>query len=120
MQIFGYLAALGLTATLAGLTLVSLQSPTDQALLRLQESQVRQRIRLGQMQALQLQQTTTLAWALDDTHTQWTQRSFYGPDFVAFADGSVSPGEILLCRNQQGRRLVISQLGRLRAEPVRC
>lgn len=120
MQLIGYVAALGLTATLAGLTLVSWQSPTDQALLRLQESQVRQQIRLGQIRAMQSQQTTTLTWLQDDPITQWTQRSFYGPDFVAFADGSVSPGDILLCRNRLGRRLVISQLGRLRAEPTTC
>ncbi|MGA1207138.1 MAG: hypothetical protein ACO31Z_05165 [Litorivicinaceae bacterium] len=120
MQLIGSLAALGLIATLAGLTLVTWQRPTSSAVLHLYEAQVQQTIRQGQLTALQSGLSTRLVWPIEDAQTHWSARALTGNAFVAFPDGSVSPGELLLCRQQQGRRLTISQLGRVRAEPALC
>lgn len=120
MQLLGSLAALGLMATLAGLTLVTWQHPTTNAVLQLYEAQIQQTIRQGQLTALHTGVTTPLVWPIDDPSTQWTARALTGDYFVAFADGSVSPGTVVLCRRHQGRHLTISQLGRIRGEPVDC
>ena len=119
MHLMSLLAALGITATLATLSAVSWQTPTDLGVLTTLEAEIVQVIRNGQMDALRGQTIRPLEWP-DNPQTEITNRSLQGGYFAAFADGTVTPGEIILCRHQHGRRIIVSQLGRTRSEPTTC